>query len=131
VTASVYLAGPITGLPYRGKVWRDSATPLLSPLVVVNPLLIEVDLSKPEELVAADLIAVAACDVVLVRADEPSWGTAMEIWHAHELKIPVVAWTNGVEAHRLSPWLRYCAAEFHARLPEAVDSIKERLRAHL
>lgn len=58
-----------------------------------------------EEIVAGDLEDIAASDILLVAAERPSWGTAMECFHAWRTGKKVVVVCSG----RVSPWLRYHA----------------------
>lgn len=113
----VYLAGAIFGLADRGQGWREVVIENL-PLgwEAVNPNLIEIDKVDPHELIAGDYATILSCRAVLVRADKPSWGTAMELAFARQHGIPVVAWDV---PETCSPWLlghvRYiCPSVGHA-----------------
>lgn len=121
----------MTGLTSRGSEWRDEATAALSPLVTENPLLLELECRDPQHIVAVDVAAIARSRVVLACVAIPSWGTAMELWVAKQLSVPVVAWVGPDFNERLSPWLSYVTDEMHASLTEACNSIRERFRDYL
>lgn len=89
----VYLAGAIAGLNDRGATWRDEATNILAGArwAILNPLLFETAKLTPQQLVDLDYTIISSCDLVLVNAGVPSWGTAMEIAYAKAHGIPVVA----------------------------------------
>jgi hypothetical protein len=57
---------------------------------------------KADEIVSTDLLAIAACDYVLVNASRPSWGTAMEVVRAWDSGKGIVAFSD---AESPSPWL--------------------------
>lgn len=122
----IYLAGRMTGLTTRGAEWRDEATASLSPLVAENPLLLELECREPQHIVAVDVAAIARSRAVLACVALPSWGTAMELWVANELRVPVISWVGPDFNERLSPWLQYVTTEMHVTLAEAVNSIRER-----
>ncbi len=117
----VYLAGPIFGVQDPAS-WRKEAIRLLPKgWQAVNPLDLEVSIDRPTHLVQTDLDALARCDAVLVRAEEPSYGTAMELFHASRtLDIPVIAWPCHGER---SPWLTVHVSEFFNTLKEAVGAL--------
>lgn len=122
----VYLAGRMTGLTTRGAEWRDEATASLSPLVAENPLLLELECREPQHIVSVDVQAIARSRAVLACVALPSWGTAMELWMAKQLNVPVISWVGPDFNERLSPWLQYVTTEMHVTLAEAVNSIRER-----
>src|SRR6185369_14244599 len=70
-------------------------------------------------IVEGDLEDIRDCDVVLVNAVYPSWGTAMEIVYATQAGKRVVAFTGG---SRVSPWVRYHCECVHS-LQDAIDKI--------
>lgn len=123
----VYLAGRMTGLATRGAEWREHATKSLSPLVAENPLTLELESSDPQHIVTVDVAAICRSRAVLACVAIPSWGTAMELWVAKQLNVPVYAWVGPDFNERLSPWLRYVTTEMHESLGAAVQAIRERL----
>lgn len=124
----VYLAGRMTGLGDRGAGWRDSATVLLAPLVCEDPLKLELPSHNPSDIVATDLAAIERSAAVLVYVGIPSWGTAMEIWHAKQRGIPVIGFTGPDFNEPLSPWVRYACNEIClGTLAQAVARVREML----
>lgn len=118
---SVYLAGPIfqTDDP---RSWRAHATMLLPKgWKAINPLDLELDIKFPSKLVEVDLAAIESCDAVLVRAENASWGTAMEVFYAYRLDIPVLAWPCFLDR---SPWLSAHVTDFYSTLKEAVQGLE-------
>lgn len=102
----LYLAGPITETD-DPATWRVTvANQLPEPWQAVDPIKMEITGQPSWEIVETDLHAISQCDALLALADEPSWGTAMEIFYAtHQPQIPVIAWRP--KNHRPpSPWLR-------------------------
>jgi nucleoside 2-deoxyribosyltransferase len=79
-----------------------------------------------DAIVNGDLADIEACDVVLVNATRPSWGTAMEMVYAHQKGKLVVAFTEG---SRVSPWLRYHCKHIFGWLPDVVYFLNERAKA--
>lgn len=110
----LYLAGPIFNVADPRSWRRDVANALPPGWTAVDPLDLE-DLSagsSAHEIVHADLAAIETCDVVLAKAVEPSWGTAMEIRFAFDHEISVICWRPGRDSlETVSPWLQY-----HCRL---------------
>lgn len=123
---SVYLAGPIHGKSdSECKVWRDQARRVLENLgqLVVDPL--ERDYRGAEDqnamrIVSEDKDWIEQCDIVLVNANEPSWGTAMEVMYAISFGKRVVAFTN---AESISPWLRCHSHAIFTNLTQALANI--------
>lgn len=72
------------------------------------------------EIVRGDLDDIRAADYVLVNGTRPSWGTAMEILYAYEMRKPITAFIG--EA-RVSPWLRYHCGQIFKTVEEACAHI--------
>jgi nucleoside 2-deoxyribosyltransferase len=80
------------------------------------------------EIVAYDLEDIDTCECVLVNATRPSWGTAMEVFYAHQSEKVVIAWVGQYgQQYGLSPWLRYHCEELHESLDDAIASINARV----
>ena len=115
----VYLAGAINGkTDAECMAWRDAASELLRNLghEARNPMARDfrgVETAHAWDIVRDDFREIDECDAVIARADEPSWGTAMEILYAHQRGLRVVAWGAPDKA---SPWL-----QVHAKLVRTVD----------
>jgi nucleoside 2-deoxyribosyltransferase len=104
----VYLAGAIHGMnTYQATAWRDEAKRLRPDIEFVDPMVRDdrgQEDANVDAIVDGDLADIASCDAVLASAENPSWGTAMEIRAAsHEMGKRVIAfrWKPDV-----SPWLK-------------------------
>jgi nucleoside 2-deoxyribosyltransferase len=112
---TVYLAGPIHGRSDdECNGWRSVAKQLLTEgNIILDPMDRDfrgVEDANVREIVLGDIDMIRRADWVLVNANEPSWGTAMEIVYASKAMTPVIAFTA---APSVSPWLRYhCLAIF-------------------
>ena len=104
----VYLAGPIQGVkdPYTWR--RNVENQLPKEWEAVTPLKVEanIDDSDARLLVETDLGAIDNCHAVLALIDQPSWGTAMEIFYAFTMGTPVIGWHPVLRVVDMSPWLR-------------------------
>ena len=119
----VYLAGPIFHAS-DPSFWRNIAAKSLHKWQTINPLKIEVDVNNPVELVQLDLHILQICQAVLARIDEPSWGTAMEIFHAtHEVGIPVIGWRPNSDGPD-SPWLLAHTTVIFRSLSQAISHLE-------
>ena len=124
--AKVYLAGPIHGMTDIGcKLWRAEAAALLGvhDVEVVDPMTRDFRGREEEfadDLVAADKEDIERSDVVLVNANHPSWGTAMEVMYGISFGKRVVAFTD---ADSISPWLRCHTSAIFGTLHEAIAGI--------
>lgn len=106
----VYLAGPINGCTDQEcKGWRAEARHLLEPThAVIDPM--DFDCRGLEGDMAADIIKhdldrLDEADLVLVNAERPSWGTAMELVYARQAGKPAIAFV-GPQKGFVSPWLQ-------------------------
>ena len=106
----VYLAGAIHGVE-DPITWRQDVTYLLpTGWEAVDPMQIELFVENEDadenarKVVEVDLAAIRECDAVLVSIGIPSWGTAMEVFYAHSLGIPVIGWNP--EEKPFGPWLK-------------------------
>jgi nucleoside 2-deoxyribosyltransferase len=122
---TVYLCGPINGCTdAEAQDWRAIATKVLaSHHVVLDPMRRDYrgrEDAAAQEIVAGDLADIAAADVVLAMALRPTWGTAMEIYHAAMQGKRVVA---VVGAGPQSPWLTQHCTVTHGTLDAALDSL--------
>lgn len=95
---TVYLAGPINGCSDQQAIgWRAEAKRLLPCVLVLDPM--DRDYRGRESDCAAEIIhgdkqSIAACTALLVNANRPSWGTAMEIMFAYQLCKRIVAFVE-------------------------------------
>lgn len=116
----IYLAGPPFAEEYRRR-----ATELVSArgCEPVDPMRRDFrgrTEGNETEIVEGDLEEIASCDAVLAAFTAPDEGTAMEVWHAHTIGVPVVAYTGGTPPH---PWTVYVAESVSADLEAAVAAV--------
>lgn len=121
---TVYLCGGINGLSDdEAKGWRAKATAALSGTFdVLDPMARDYrgqEAANVKAIVEGDLADIDAADVLLVRADRPSWGTAMEVFHAFRSGKRVVAF-GLADAFAPSPWLLYHTERVFADLDGAL-----------
>lgn len=117
----VYLSGPITHVdtPEQAAWWTEAVNALDDlGLHGVNPMDFGIAGQSPEFIMQYDLNQIDQCDALLVHAHRPSWGAAMELFHAREVRcIPAVALVNGAD---LSAWLRKGTPTFTTATEAAV-----------
>lgn len=125
----VYLAGPISGLPYHGaQGWREYAEAWLSEhgITPLNPLrhknylkhetrikdFYEHTLSTSSAIVARDRFDVSRCDMMLVNfsgAERVSIGTCVEYGWANAYEKPICTVIDSLHEHvfinELSGWV--------------------------
>ena len=106
----VYLGGAIRGVKDPIS-WRRAVTEQLPEgWEAIDPTKIELfvdnedDYEGAKRVVSGDLRAIETCDAMLALINVPSWGTAMEIFYANQLKIPVIGWNAG--GGSVGPWLQ-------------------------
>lgn len=120
---TTYLCGGINGLSDSDcRDWREFAKAQLT-TPTLDPMRRDYrghEAERFREIVALDLEDIDVTDFVLVNATRPSWGTAMEVFYAHQSEKYVVAW---VGQGAVSPWLRYHCAEIHESLENACAAI--------
>jgi len=111
----VYLGGAVTEATDPVS-WRASFMAIISPgWEYGGPFLLEQNLSSAslENIVLGDLSCIRRCDAFVARFDLPSSGTAMELFYAHNLRIP----TCGIALRdtKLSGWIKYhCNTMVHS-----------------
>lgn len=119
----MYLAGPINGCSdAEAQHWRAEVTRLLNG-DVLDPMRRDYRGREDENvlgIVEGDKRDISECQAVIVYAAHPSWGTAMEVYHAWaEGKRVVVVVPDG----SVSPWLRYHSTLVVRTLAQAVESL--------
>jgi hypothetical protein len=129
---TVYLAGAINGCTdEQCKDWREYVKSSLEGLYnCLDPMRRDYrgkELESVNEIVEGDYQDINESDIILANANDPSWGTAMEI---HE------AWTKtGAEVFLIcnkekpSPWLIYHSDKIFKTLYDALDHLHERVGA--
>jgi nucleoside 2-deoxyribosyltransferase len=121
----VYLCGPINGCTdAEAKDWREMVKTRLSD--TLDPMRRDYrrfEDSYYERIVEEDLDDIKESDVLLVNCSGPSWGTAMEIFFAHQHDIPVVV--VHPPGMKISPWLRYHSTKFFNSFDGAIKQIED------
>lgn len=126
----IYLAGPIFGRSDDDcRAWRKRAASFFTPLhEICDPMDRDfrgLEVGNESEIVKSDLAAIAECDALLVNANEPSWGTAMEIVYAKQRGLFVSSWCGRAP---VSPWLRHHSDAVSATLLGAAYEIARKCR---
>ena len=123
----IYLCGGINGLTdYECGHWRRRAKNLLVGHECVDPM--DRDYRGEEENVWAGLVAqdkrdITGCQFLLAHYDRPSFGTAMEIFFAHEQGVRVViSHLMGIPP---SPWVTAHSERIFGSLEAATSWILE------
>jgi nucleoside 2-deoxyribosyltransferase len=127
---TLYLAGPINGCTDSEALdWRNAATQALSESYKIKSPMDRDYRGREDDnvdaIVYGDLRDIRDADVLLVNAERPSWGTAMETFYAHREKRYVVVVCPG----SVSPWLRFHSAVVCASWDEAFAHLREYHRA--
>jgi nucleoside 2-deoxyribosyltransferase len=105
----IYLCGGINKLSDAdAKDWREAAKIVLAPkFVLVDPMRNdyrgrELEPGIADLIIRGDIIDICGCDIVLVNANKPSWGTGMELFYSKSLgKQTIVVCADD----KPSPWL--------------------------
>jgi hypothetical protein len=80
------------------------------------------------EIVTLDKKDIIECDILLVNATKPSWGTAMEVLFGFEKHKVIVAFTGSDNEKDWNPWLGFHATKLTKTLDEALDYIKKNFK---
>jgi nucleoside 2-deoxyribosyltransferase len=75
------------------------------------------------EIVNLDKKDIIECDILLVNATKPSWGTAMEVLFGFEKHKIIVAFTGSDNEKDWNPWLGFHATKLTKTLDEAIAYI--------
>lgn len=132
---TVYLAGPINGKSDEAcKGWRDIAASALTNFghKVLDPMSRDyrgVEDEHAEDIVNGDKEDIESCDIILVNANSPSWGTAMEVMYAISTGKRIVAFATHTNAPRISPWLRCHTHRIYESLSHALAGINQNATA--
>lgn len=125
----IYLAGPINGKSdIECKGWRAIATESLRSFghEVVDPMSRDyrgIEEEHADAIVSSDKKDIESCDVVLVNANSPSWGTAMEVVYSIMFGKTVVAFATHANSPLFSPWLRLHTHAIYDSLSHALAGI--------
>lgn len=101
----VYLGGAVTEATRNPMEWRTAFMAMVPGWEYGGPFLLEQCNDTLEKIVHGDLDCIRRCDAFVARFDIPSSGTAMELFFAHNLRIP----TCGIASRetKLSGWVKY------------------------
>lgn len=116
----VYLCGPINGCTDdEATTWREQVKTALGADACIDPMRRDYRGREDEcvdEIVAGDLADIEAATVILANCWAPSFGTAMELWHARRKPVVVIA----PPGKPVSPWLRHVADDVVHNLDDAI-----------
>lgn len=122
----IYLAGAVDGQPDTVVYdWRYDATDRLGHMglvAVVPPALGHGHDWPPNKIVLEDLASLRSCDAVLANVTVPSFGTGAELYYAHSIGKPIVAYTIGQPR---SLFVKHFAGQIYHSLREAVGILVE------
>lgn len=129
----IYLAGPINGCSdAECNDWRTAVKEAYGNnrrnygVHCVDPMKRDYRGREAEcvnEIVQLDKRDIASCDVVVVMFVKPSVGTAMEVYYAWQLGIPVIVIDQSGKP--LSPWLVYHSTAVVKDLGGLFEKLKE------
>lgn len=103
----IYLCGGINALSFQEATdWREAARSAVGHAYTFrDPMRRDFRGREKEavrEIIDGDLSDISESDIVLAKAYPPSWGTGMEIFHASQVGVPVIAVCPD---EKPSPWL--------------------------
>jgi hypothetical protein len=122
---TIYLCGAINGCSdSEAKDWRERVKSDLAGMYeFLDPMRRDYrgkEDESVEEIVRGDYADIITSDIILVAADKPSWGTAMECLFAFQQHKHVIV-VCGQE--RVSPWLRKHSTVLVPSLREAISRL--------
>lgn len=137
---TIYLAGKMSGLNKNDYCkWRSELTNVLmikaclldSSIQVINPSdyfdFDNMDRHLEKEVMQFDLNMVRQSDIVIVNVNgvSSSIGTAIELYEANRLNIPVIAYTEGDVADDVHPLIENCFSTVQMSKDELIDYIRD------
>ena len=138
---TIYLGGKMSGLSKDGYTrWRKELTDALydesvlvgSNIQVINPASYfdfdNMDRHLEKEVMQFDLNMVRQSNIVIVNVDDvsSSIGTAIELYEANRLNIPVIAYTySGVVNDSIHPWIQECLSTVQMCKQELIDYVRD------
>lgn len=131
MNTKVYLAGPINGrTDSQAMDWRQWVTSRLDStrFAVLDPMRRDYrgkEAANVNAIVQGDLDDISGSDVIIVNAESPSWGTAMELVYAHMWRKYVIAVTGETPREKLSPWLVFHTTMQVVTMQEAVELVEK------
>lgn len=138
---TIYLGGKMSGLSKDGYTrWRNELADALydesilvgSNIQVINPATYfdfdNMDRHLEKEVMQFDLNMVRQSDIVITNVDDvsSSIGTAIELYEANRLNIPVIAYTySGVVNDSIHPWIQECLSTVQMCKQELIDYVRD------
>ena len=126
----IYLAGAINGCSdEEANGWRNLSKELLRGHVIFDPM--DRDYRGQEDsqytvIVEGDKRHINNCDILLVYAENPSWGTAMEIMYAYENTSTYIYFvTPNLHTDNISPWVKYHVDNMFSTIEDACMYINQ------
>ena len=120
---NIYLAGPIFGKSDdQCKAWRNASRQLIEAAghLAVDPMDRDYRMKEDcfiDEIVVLDKRDIDSCDALLVNANNPSWGTAMEVMYGYFQGKVICCFCGG---DSISPWLSFHSSAIFHSAPDAV-----------
>ena len=138
---TIYLAGKMSDLTKDEYMkWRGLLTSELSDTANINGANIQIinpatyfdfdnmDRHLEKETMQFDLNMVRQSDIVIANVDgiSDSIGTAIEVYEANRLNIPVIAYTySGVVNDTIHPWIQECLSTVQMTTYELIDYVRD------
>lgn len=138
---TIYLAGKMSDLTKDEYMkWRGLLTSELSDTANINGANIQIinpatyfdfdnmDRHLEKEAMQFDLNMVRQSDIVIANVDgiSDSIGTAIEVYEANRLNIPVIAYTySGVVNDTIHPWIQECLSTVQMTVYELIDYVRD------
>lgn len=124
---TVYLCGPINGCSdSECRDWREQVKASIgNEFHILDPMRRDyrgIEEGNASIIVDSDLIDIKDSDIILVNANRPSWGTAMEMVYAEQYDKMVYAFCE----KEPSPWLVYHSTALFKSMDECLEHIKRR-----
>ena len=135
---TIYLAGKMSGLSKEEYTkWRNIISDELigtahligAKIQVINPAeyfdFENMDIHLEKEVMQFDLNMVRQSDIVIVNVGgiSESIGTAIELYEANRLNIPVIAYTEGDVNNNIHPWIENCLSTVQMNRSELITYI--------
>ena len=137
---TIYLAGKMSGLSKNDYCnWRSELENVLNnranligaSIQIINPAKYfdfdNMDRHLEKEVMQFDLNMVRQSDIVIVNVNgvSSSIGTAIELYEANRLNIPVIAYTEGNVVDDIHPWIENCFSTVQMSKDELIDYIRD------
>lgn len=115
----IYLCGVIQNCPEANE-WRQEAIKKLTNFECLNPMDRKYEERHQKDIIKFDKVSIVNSDIILVNANVPSWGTAMEILFAYQLHKIIIVFTKD---KNMSPWILFHSSIVTESLDQAIKHI--------